>query len=111
MNLGDKIQSMPISLSAKKSLRKSRKNKKDNVGLKTKVKKTVKDYLTKPSEKAFREVASLLDKSVKKGINHKNKVARLKSRLSKMKVAKVEVKKPVKKAKKKIVRKTSKKMS
>ncbi len=102
---------MPISLSAKKSLRKSIKNKKDNVDLKNKVKKAVKEYLAKPSEKDFSGVASLLDKSVKKGISHKNKVARLKSRLSKMKVAKVEVKKPLKKAKKKVIKKISKKMS
>lgn len=102
---------MPISLSTKKSHRKSLKNKKDNVDLKNKIKKAIKEYLAKPSEKALSGVVSLLDKSVKKGIYHKNKVSRQKSRLSKVKTAKVEVKKVTKKAKKKVVKKTSKKMS
>ena len=75
---------MPISLSAKKSLRKSLKNNKANVAFKNNLKKIVKDFIASPSKEAFIKVTSVLDKSVKKGLNHKNKIARLKSRLSKM---------------------------
>jgi ribosomal protein S20 len=74
---------MPISLSAKKSLRKSIKNNKDNVLFKTKLKLTVKKFLAKPSLEALKGVYSFLDKAVKKGIYHKNKTARLKANYSK----------------------------
>ncbi len=74
---------MPISLSAKKSLRKSVKNNRKNVLFKTKLKLTVKKFLAKPSADVLKNVYSLLDKAVKNGIYHKNKVARLKSNYSK----------------------------
>lgn len=115
---------MPISLSAKKSLRKSLKNNKANVAFKNNMKKIVKDFIANPSKEAFIKVSSVLDKSVKKGLNHKNKIARLKSRFSKMvpgKAAKKETvakkvvakKSPAKKvvAKKATAKKTAKKMS
>jgi len=74
---------MPISRSAKKSLRKSVKNRKANVSFKNKVKSVLKKYLLKPSEAGLKEVFSMLDKSQKKQIYHRNKVARLKSRMAK----------------------------
>jgi ribosomal protein S20 len=74
---------MPISLSAKKSLRKSIKNNRDNFLFKTKLKLTVKKFLAKPSTEALKEVCSFLDKAVKKGIYHKNKTARLKASYTK----------------------------
>lgn len=74
---------MPISLSAKKSLRKSLKNNKENVLFKTKIKLTIKQFLGKPTTDELKSVYSILDKSVKKGIFHKNKTARLKSNLAK----------------------------
>ncbi|MEK7527421.1 MAG: 30S ribosomal protein S20 [Patescibacteria group bacterium] len=74
---------MPISRSAKKSWRKSVKNRKVNVSFRNKVKSEVKKYLLKPSEAGLKEVFSVLDKSQKKRIYHRNKVARLKSRMAK----------------------------
>jgi len=108
---------MPISLSAKKSLRKSLKNKKDNVSFKNKLKTTVKKFLAKPTSDSLKEVYSVLDKAVKKNIFHKNKTDRLKSQYSN-KVGKEVVKKVVSKksiakkaAGKKAVKKTSKKVT
>jgi small subunit ribosomal protein S20 len=94
---------MPISLSAKKSLRKSVKNNRDNVLFKTKLKLTVKKFLAKPSIEVLKNVYSLLDKAVKNGIYHKNKVARLKSNYSKKVKSDVQTKSV---AKKKVIKKS-----
>lgn len=74
---------MPISRSAKKSLRKSIKNKKVNVSFKEKLKKLIKLYLVKPTANGYKEVQSMLDQAKQKNIFHINKVSRLKSRLNK----------------------------
>ena len=103
---------MPIGRSAKKSLRKSAKHRKVNVSFKNKLKTIVKKFLAKPTEKGLSEVSSVLDKAKKNNLIHRNKVARLKSSMSK-KVGK-EVQAPVKvkkAAKKKVVKKITKKMS
>lgn len=104
---------MPISLSAKKSLRKSLKNNRENVLFKTKLKLTVKKFLAKPTEEAFKEAASIVDKAVKKGIYHKNKSSRLKARFAKQlksgeAVKQVKVKKAVKKTAKSKTKATKK---
>ena len=93
---------MPISLSAKKSLRKSLKNNRDNVLFKTKLKLTVKKFLAKPTVDSFKEAVSIVDKAVKKGLFHKNKSSRLKAKFAKQlksgeAVKQVKVKKAVKK--------------
>jgi small subunit ribosomal protein S20 len=100
---------MPISLSAKKSLRKSLKNHKENAVFKNSLKKTVKKFLAKPSADSLKEVYSALDKAVKKNVFHKNKTARLKSeyakRLSGKSVAKTAVKaKKIKKGSRKVAK-------
>lgn len=97
---------MPISLSAKKSLRKSLKNHKDNVSFKNQLKTTIKKFLAKPTSDGLKEVYSILDKAVKKNLFHKNKTDRLKSNYSK-KVGTEGVKKVI--AKKKSVKKVVKK--
>jgi len=74
---------MPISLSAKKSLRKSLRNHKDNVSFKDKLKTTVKKFLAKPTKEALKGVYSIIDKAVKNNLFHKNKADRLKSHYSK----------------------------
>ena len=99
---------MPISLSAKKSLRKSLKNHKDNVSFKNQLKNTVKKFLAKPTSDGLKEVYSILDKAVKNNIFHKNKAARLKGQYSK-KVGGNGVKKVV--VKKKVAKKVTKKKS
>jgi len=114
---------MPISLSAKKSLRKSLKNHKDNVSFKNQLKAIVKKFLTKPTNEGLKEVYSILDKAVKKNLFHKNKTDRLKSNYSKKvgnegikitatkkKVIKKVAKKSTKKAIKKAASKSNKKM-
>lgn len=80
---------MPISLSAKKSLRKALKNREVNVSFKKEIKSVVKKFLVQPTVEGLKTVNSILDKAVKKNIFHKNKVARLKSRYSK-KISKTE---------------------
>ncbi|MBP9817144.1 30S ribosomal protein S20 [Candidatus Shapirobacteria bacterium] len=96
---------MPIGRSAKKSLRKAVKNHKTNVFFKNKLKLVIKEYLVKPTEKGLVEVASFVDKAVKKSLMHINKAARIKSRLSKMlsaPKAEVKTKAVVKKVVKKV---------
>lgn len=97
---------MPIGRSAKKSLRKSIKNKKVNNAFKIKIKAGIKKFLEKPDQKSLNEVNALLDKALKNNIFKKNKVARLKSRYSR----KVEVKKttPKKAPSTKVSKKTKK---
>lgn len=83
---------MPISLSAKSSLRKSLKNRGKNVALKTRIRKVVKEFLAKPNAEGLKKVYSTLDKAVKNKIFHPNKVARLKSEYTrKVKTTKTEV--------------------
>ena len=107
---------MPITLSAKKSLRQAERNHKYNYAFKEKVKKSIKSYLTKPSQEGLNEVFSLVDKAVKVKVFHFNKGKRIKSRLSKkltVKETKAPATKvaPKKATKKKTVAKKSKKMS
>jgi len=99
---------MPISRSSKKSLRKSVKNRKFNVGIKSKFREVIKKFLAKPTQEGANEAFSAVDKAMKVGLLHKNKVARVKSQLSK-KIGKEVVKTVVKKAaKKKVVKKAVK---
>jgi len=74
---------MPISLSAKKSLRKALKNNKENVLFKNKTKLTIKSFLAKPTAESLKEAYSMVDKAVKKGLFHKNKSSRLKAKFVK----------------------------
>jgi len=70
---------MPILKSAKKAMRVSRKKQERN----TNQKKALYDAIRSASEKDINKVNSLIDKAAKKNIIHKNKAARLKSRLAK----------------------------
>ena len=113
---------MPISLSAKKSLRKSRKNRKDNLIWKNKYKEILVKFVEKSNKDTLAELYSIIDKLLQRGIFHKNKVKRLKSKFSKKiksavvadagakKVVKKEVKKVVKKEVKKVAKKKVKKV-
>jgi len=96
---------MPISLSAKKSNRKSLKNRKVNIIWKNKYKEVVKKFLLKPTKEGLKEVYSIIDKLKKHFIFHKNKASRLKAKFArKLK----SLAKDVKPASKKVVKKTSK---
>lgn len=75
---------MPVTLSAKKKLRQDQKRYFVNLKVKKKVKDKIKRFKMSPSKKGLSEVYSILDQAAKKNIYHKNKSARLKSRLSKL---------------------------
>ena len=88
---------MPISLSAKKSLRSSVAKRKQNLVWKKKLKETTRAFLKKPDKNGLASVYSVLDKMSKRKIMHKNKIARLKSRYSKKVKAVIKKKSPSKK--------------
>lgn len=75
---------MPITISAKKALRRDRRRSAVN----KRIKKQLEDVLNKarrnPSKKNFSVAESVLDRAAKKGLIHLNKAARLKSRLGKL---------------------------
>ena len=70
---------MPITKSAKKSLRSSITKRDRNAQMKNKFKKMLKEV----NEKNLSDVISTVDKAEKRNIITKNKAARIKSRLSK----------------------------
>jgi len=80
---------MPVTKSAQKKLRQDKKRNTINALVKTAFKIAIKK-LTKPAAKSTskkelaRKAASTIDKAAKKKIIHKNKAARLKSRVSKL---------------------------
>jgi len=106
---------VPITKSAKKSLKVSRTKEKQNEERRILLEKALK----KVSKENVNEAISLIDKAAKIGIIHKNKAARLKSRLAKkfgtpkqLKAKNVNVKsiaKSVKAKTKKTTKKTAKK--
>lgn len=74
---------MPLTKSAKKKLRKDKKRTQKNLDLKIEYKKVIKKTKKDPSKKNLSKVSKVLDKASKKGLMHKNKAARLKSRFAK----------------------------
>lgn len=76
---------MPNIKSAKKKMRKDVKRTKHNVFYREAISKAVKLIAKlKGDEKEARKTLSLIDKAAKKKIIHKNKAARLKSRVMKL---------------------------
>lgn len=71
---------MPIKESAKKALRQSIKRRKINLKKKSAIKEVVKKTT---DDKGMPKAQSIIDKAAKTGYIHKNKAARLKSRLAK----------------------------
>lgn len=86
---------MPVIKSAKKKLRADKKRQSANKKIEALVSIFLKKAQKKPTPKNIQEAFSLIDKGVKKNIIHKNKAARLKSRLSKL----IGKKEPVRKLK------------
>lgn len=74
---------MPITKSAKKALRRNHRRAKINKRIRLQLKKTVAKARKAKTPKILAEAYRLLDRAAKKGIIHKNKANRLKSRLSK----------------------------
>lgn len=75
-----KEDNMPIKKSAAKALKQSEKKRKNNLIKKRKIREALKNTKT---EKQFSKTQSTIDKAVKTKYIHKNKAARLKSRLAK----------------------------
>lgn len=75
---------MPVIKSAQKKLRKDKKRTKENKKLKNNFKYAFKKTLENPTQKTIIQAVSLADKMAKKKIIHKNKAARIKSKLSKL---------------------------
>jgi small subunit ribosomal protein S20 len=74
---------MPITRQASKKLRHDRVRTKQNQKIRDSVKPLVKKARKTPTTKSISVAYASLDKAVKMRIMHKNKAARLKSRLSK----------------------------
>ena len=84
---------MPITSSAIKSLKKSKKNAERNASFKKKMKDAVKalqkyvgsaDAKAKKVQEMASETVSIVDRAAKKNLIHKNKAARKKSQISKL---------------------------
>lgn len=83
---------MPAIKSAKKKLRVDKKRQSANKKMAALINITIEKAEKKPTPKSVQEAFSVIDKGVKKKIIHKNKAARLKSRLSKLISKKTPVK-------------------
>jgi len=102
---------MPVTKSAKKALRKDQRRAVINKLRKKITKEAIKTFKKTLSEKDFEKAVSLVDRLAKNKVIHKNKAARLKSRLTKLLATKRGKKsqelptKAVKKTKKRVSRK------
>lgn len=75
---------MPVIKSAKKKLRKDKVRAQRNSILRANLKQALKKATKKPSLESIKKAVKSADKAVKNKIIHKNKAARIKSRLSKL---------------------------
>lgn len=75
---------MPITKQAIKKLRRDRSRQADNARVREGLRDAVKTVRRKPTAKALRLAFQHLDKAAKTHLIHKNKAARLKSRLSRL---------------------------
>lgn len=87
---------MPVTVSAKKALRRDRRRTIVNRRIRLKIKKALQEGRANPTSKVLGQTASVLDRAAKKDIISSKKAARLKSRLAKL--AKKGQKKKKKKA-------------
>lgn len=75
---------MPITKQAEKKLRHDRKTMKQNASVRIKLRTLIKTTRKTPTAKTLSSVFGALDKAAKRNIIHKNKAARLKSRLAQL---------------------------
>jgi small subunit ribosomal protein S20 len=76
------MAAMPITVGAVRKLRADKRKSQINLQVKTTLKGAVSLMRKKPTEKNLKELFVKADRAVKSGVIHKNKAARLKSRLS-----------------------------
>lgn len=98
---------MPITKSAKKKVRQDEKRRRRNLKVKRKITAIIKKTRQSLSEGVLKEAISTLDRAAKKKVIHKNKAARLKSRLSKLVIKRAVGK--LKTSRKKTINKKNKK--
>lgn len=79
---------MPIIKSAQKRVRSSARKQAQNLKVKQAYKKAVKEVRANKSDSTIKTAYKALDKAAKRGIIHKNKASRLKSRISKNRASK-----------------------
>lgn len=91
---------MPVIKSAKKKLRQDKKRTEHNKALKFDLKDLLKKATKEKSAKSVQAVFKAVDKAAKNHIIHKNKAARLKSRVAKLLPAAKAATTPTKKAQK-----------
>lgn len=91
---------MPRTKSAKKAQRQSEKRRLKNLRVKKEIRALIKKMRKEKKPEDFLRLQKILDKAADKGIIHKNKAARLKSRLSKIVAGKKEFKEKVVRKKK-----------
>jgi len=75
---------MPITKQAEKKLRHDRKRTVETKRVHTVLQKLVKSMRKHPTQKSLTQAFAALDKAAKTHVIHKNKAARLKSRLAKL---------------------------
>lgn len=97
---------MPVTKSAKKKFRQDKKRKLQNKKVEDNFKDLIKKAIKKPSSESVKKTISAVDKAVKNNIIHKNKAARIKSKLNQLLNKKIVSTSTVRKARKKT--KTSK---
>lgn len=73
---------MPIIKSAKKRVKQTRKATVRNAKTKRSLRESLKSFMKKPTAASHNQAQSNLDKAAKKGLVHKNKVARKKKQLA-----------------------------
>ena len=78
------LSNMPVIKQAIKKLRQDKRKTAINLRRRLAYKKAVSDFRRQPTEKGLLLVFKTLDRAAKTNVIHKNKAARLKSRLSKM---------------------------
>ena len=90
---------MPVIKSAKKKLRQDRKREKTNNLLRKTFRDAVKEARKSKTAEKIKKAVKLVDKAAKKKLIHKNKAARIKSRLSKFIKSPAAKRKPTLKSK------------
>ncbi len=75
---------MPVTKSAKKALRQDRRRATSNQLVRQRLKRVISKTKGERTTKELAEFYRVLDRAVKKGVIHKNKAKRLKSRLAKL---------------------------
>lgn len=83
------IRAMPVIKSAKKKLRQDKRRTAVNKRYRDELRSALKKARERKTKKAIQEAYRALDRAAKKHVIHKNKAARLKSRLVKLVKSKV----------------------